>query len=267
MSTGKLTRDNLTTILFDVFTAGSDTVSLTVEWAMAELLRNPPIIGRDQCCPWGQRSMLTQHEPGEGRAVLGGKKSLEEPDTARMPLLQAVVKEVMRLLGHVARPIHCSCSLSSSVPELGGEAVTLPLPLRVAVIACRRAGLPRNTVDPGGGRPTPWITAAPRGGRPMSPTPHTVDPVAEKVIAPPAAAPTTAARSARHRIKGAGSRYRPDHHGWIRRHHTSRGADPTAVGSTTADGSTRHRTSRGTGSRLLLDHCTRNRDRRWVEKW
>ncbi|KAM0904142.1 hypothetical protein ACQ4PT_018195 [Festuca glaucescens] len=43
---GKLARGSLTTILFDVIAAGSDTVSLTVEWAMAELLRNPSVMAK-----------------------------------------------------------------------------------------------------------------------------------------------------------------------------------------------------------------------------
>jgi cytochrome P450 len=34
MSTGKIARENLTFILFDVFTAGSDTMALNVEWAV-----------------------------------------------------------------------------------------------------------------------------------------------------------------------------------------------------------------------------------------
>uniref|UniRef100_M8BLN7 Cytochrome P450 76C1 n=1 Tax=Aegilops tauschii TaxID=37682 RepID=M8BLN7_AEGTA len=45
-STGKIARDGLTAILFDLFTAGSDTMALTVEWAMAELLRNPGVMAK-----------------------------------------------------------------------------------------------------------------------------------------------------------------------------------------------------------------------------
>ncbi|PVH37051.1 hypothetical protein PAHAL_6G231200 [Panicum hallii] len=42
LSAGKITRDTVTTIMFDVFAAGSDTIAITVEWAMAELHAAPP---------------------------------------------------------------------------------------------------------------------------------------------------------------------------------------------------------------------------------
>ncbi|KAK3123621.1 hypothetical protein QOZ80_8AG0633760 [Eleusine coracana subsp. coracana] len=88
MSTGKIARDNISGILFDVFTAGSDTIAVTVEWALAELLRNPSTNAR-------ARAEITN--------VLGGKESIEEHDVAGMPYLQAVVKEAMRL--HPVAPI------------------------------------------------------------------------------------------------------------------------------------------------------------------
>jgi cytochrome P450 len=88
ISTGKLARGSLTTILFDVIAAGSDTVSVTVEWAMAELLRNQSVMAKARA---------------EIQSALGGKVAVDETDAVNLPYLLAVVKEVMRL--HPVAPI------------------------------------------------------------------------------------------------------------------------------------------------------------------
>ncbi|KAL6645985.1 hypothetical protein ACP70R_017593 [Stipagrostis hirtigluma subsp. patula] len=88
MSTGKMARDNVRAILADVFTAGSDTTAITVEWAMAELLRSRSIMA----------NVRTEIENS-----FGGKETIEETDLARLPYLQAVVKEAMRL--HPVAPL------------------------------------------------------------------------------------------------------------------------------------------------------------------
>ena len=69
MSKGKITREDVTTILFDVFTAGSDTIAITVEWTMAELLRNPTAMGK-------VRAEIT--------GALGGKEAIERSPTRRV---------------------------------------------------------------------------------------------------------------------------------------------------------------------------------------
>ncbi|GJN16008.1 hypothetical protein PR202_gb02958 [Eleusine coracana subsp. coracana] len=106
VSTGKMARDNVTLILFDVFTAGSDTMAITVEWAMAELLRNPSIMDKARA---------------EIKGVLGDKETIEEPDAASLPYLQAVVKEAMRL--HPVVPIMLPHQAVDDGVEVGGYAV------------------------------------------------------------------------------------------------------------------------------------------------
>ncbi|GJN16012.1 hypothetical protein PR202_gb02962 [Eleusine coracana subsp. coracana] len=106
MSTGKMARDNVTSILFDVFTAGSDTIAITVEWAMAELLRNPSIMDKARA---------------EIKGVLGDKETIEEPDAASLPYLQAVVKEAMRL--HPVAPIMLPHKAVEDGVEVCGYAV------------------------------------------------------------------------------------------------------------------------------------------------
>ncbi|KAL6645980.1 hypothetical protein ACP70R_017588 [Stipagrostis hirtigluma subsp. patula] len=81
MSKGKISHDSVTIILVDVFAAGSDTTTVTLEWAMAELLRNQSIMSK----------VRTEVENS-----LGDKGTIQETDVASMPYLQAVVKEAMR---------------------------------------------------------------------------------------------------------------------------------------------------------------------------
>lgn len=68
-----------------MFTAGTDTTTSTLEWAMAELLRNPKVLKKVQ---------------SEVRSVIGaanGKKQLEEKDVEKLAYLKAVIKETLRL--------------------------------------------------------------------------------------------------------------------------------------------------------------------------
>eukprot|EP01018_Ginkgo_biloba_P018172 Gb_12034 [translate_table: standard] len=66
----------------EMFTAGSETTSATIEWAMAELIRKPQTMKRAQM---------------ELNDVVGRHRRVEESDTEKLPYLQAVVKEVLRL--------------------------------------------------------------------------------------------------------------------------------------------------------------------------
>ncbi|MFQ6651036.1 hypothetical protein Gotur_023156 [Gossypium turneri] len=75
-----LTRDNIKAILLDMFVAGSDTTTATIEWMMAELLKHPN-------------------------------------DINKMHYLKCVVKETLRL--HPAAPLLAPRRTSASV-KLGG---------------------------------------------------------------------------------------------------------------------------------------------------
>uniref|UniRef100_A0A0D3HBI1 Cytochrome P450 n=1 Tax=Oryza barthii TaxID=65489 RepID=A0A0D3HBI1_9ORYZ len=66
----------------DLFAAGSDTSSSIVEWAIAELMRNP-------LCMIRACDELSQ--------VIGSGTNIEESDIGQLPYLQAVVKETFRL--------------------------------------------------------------------------------------------------------------------------------------------------------------------------
>uniref|UniRef100_A0A5B7BAN2 Geraniol 8-hydroxylase n=1 Tax=Davidia involucrata TaxID=16924 RepID=A0A5B7BAN2_DAVIN len=69
-------------MLLDLYIAGNDTTSNTLEWAMAEVLQNPETLKR-------ARAELDQ--------IIGKGNPVEESDIARLPYLQAIVKETFRL--------------------------------------------------------------------------------------------------------------------------------------------------------------------------
>ncbi|KAL0397584.1 UNVERIFIED_CONTAM: cytochrome [Sesamum calycinum] len=78
----ELSFDDIKHLLLDLFVAGTDTTSSTVEWAMAELMRNPEILSKART---------------ELRNVVGQNEEVQESDISRLPYLQAVVKETFRL--------------------------------------------------------------------------------------------------------------------------------------------------------------------------
>ncbi|XP_022868828.1 ferruginol synthase-like [Olea europaea var. sylvestris] len=83
----EMTLDVLKHLLLDLFVAGTDTTSSTVEWAMAELIRNPEKMSK------AKNELMT---------VVGEKKQVDERDIPRLPYLQSVIKEIFRY--HPASP-------------------------------------------------------------------------------------------------------------------------------------------------------------------
>ncbi|CAA0820806.1 cytochrome P450- family 76- subfamily C-polypeptide 7 [Striga hermonthica] len=78
---GDMSITDIRNILPELLVAGSDTTSSTVEWAMAELLRNP--------------LKLTTLRNEINREI--GARLVQESDIPRLPYLRAVVKETLRL--------------------------------------------------------------------------------------------------------------------------------------------------------------------------
>uniref|UniRef100_A0ACD5ZL88 Uncharacterized protein n=1 Tax=Avena sativa TaxID=4498 RepID=A0ACD5ZL88_AVESA len=81
-------RDFIRSFLTDIFLAAIDTVSSTVEWAMAELIQDPLIMKKLQ---------------QELKNALGSKTYVEYSDIDQLPYLQAVVKETLRM--HAVVPL------------------------------------------------------------------------------------------------------------------------------------------------------------------
>ncbi|XP_054824027.1 geraniol 8-hydroxylase-like [Prosopis cineraria] len=69
-------------LLMDLFLAGSDTTTSTLEWAMTELIRNPEAMSKAKA---------------ELELTVGKGNPVEENDMDRLPYLLAVLKETFRL--------------------------------------------------------------------------------------------------------------------------------------------------------------------------
>ncbi|KAK3134099.1 hypothetical protein QOZ80_6AG0545000 [Eleusine coracana subsp. coracana] len=78
----RLTRDNIKAFMLDIFAAGTDTTTITLEWALSELINNPSVLHKAQA---------------ELDAVVGTSRLVDESDIPRLPYLQAITKETLRL--------------------------------------------------------------------------------------------------------------------------------------------------------------------------
>ncbi|XP_020679027.2 cytochrome P450 71A1-like [Dendrobium catenatum] len=83
-----LTRNVIKAVVMDMFLAGTDSPAIIMEWAMAELIKNP-------------KSMRKAQE--EVRRVVKGKGKVEEEDLQHLPYLHNVFKETLRL--HPSGPL------------------------------------------------------------------------------------------------------------------------------------------------------------------
>ncbi|GLT51430.1 hypothetical protein SLA2020_248410 [Shorea laevis] len=78
----KITHNHIKAILMEIFLAGSDTIAISMAWAMAELAKNPRVMKKAQ---------------EELRNSVGNKGKVSETDIKKLPYLKAVVKENWRL--------------------------------------------------------------------------------------------------------------------------------------------------------------------------
>ncbi|KAJ7960889.1 Cytochrome P450 [Quillaja saponaria] len=77
-----LTDNNVKAVVLDMFSAGSETSSTTLEWAMSEIMKNPKVMEEAQA---------------EVRRVFEKKGFVDETDFHELKYLKAVVKEALRL--------------------------------------------------------------------------------------------------------------------------------------------------------------------------
>ncbi|XP_058193840.1 cytochrome P450 736A117-like isoform X3 [Rhododendron vialii] len=77
-----LQRNSIKALILDIFAAGTDTSSATIEWVMTELLKHPQAMKKLQA---------------EVRLIAQPNKAVTEDDLDQMPYLKAVIKETLRL--------------------------------------------------------------------------------------------------------------------------------------------------------------------------
>ncbi|KAI5071522.1 hypothetical protein GOP47_0013773 [Adiantum capillus-veneris] len=91
----RITDDNIMGIILDLFTGGSDSSSITIEWALADLISNEQVMHK-------LRKEIDN--------LVGNERLITESDIENLPYLALVVKESMRL--HLVAPLlipHESC--------------------------------------------------------------------------------------------------------------------------------------------------------------
>ncbi|CAI9284025.1 unnamed protein product [Lactuca saligna] len=125
---GKLSDIEIKALLLNLFAAGTDTSSSTVEWAIAELIRYPELMKQAQ---------------QEMDIVVGKDRLVTELDLSQLTFLQAIVKETFRL--HPSTPLSLPRIASESC-EINGYNIPKGSTLLVNVWAIARD--PKMWTDP-----------------------------------------------------------------------------------------------------------------------
>ncbi|XP_078174665.1 cytochrome P450 71A1-like isoform X2 [Carex rostrata] len=97
-----LSRNNIKAIILDMFAAGTDTVYTTLEWTMAELIKNPKEMKNVQ---------------DEVRSMIGTDGRLTEETIEKMTYLNAAIKETFRL--HPPAPLLVPRESTKDIDLLG----------------------------------------------------------------------------------------------------------------------------------------------------
>ncbi|KAL0428434.1 UNVERIFIED_CONTAM: cytochrome [Sesamum latifolium] len=115
-----LSDDTVIGLLWDMISAGMDTTTITVEWAMAELVRNPRV---------------QQKVQEELDRVVGRDRVMIEADIPNLPYLQCVTKECFRM--HPPTPLMLPHKASTNV-KIGGYDIPKGATVSVNVWALAR---------------------------------------------------------------------------------------------------------------------------------
>ncbi|EER98975.1 cytochrome P450 71A1 [Sorghum bicolor] len=112
----KLTRDSVKAFTQDLVAGGTESAAVIVEWGISELMKNPDVFAK-----------ATEELDG----VIGRDRWVTEKDMPRLPYMDAIVKETMRL--HMVVPL-LSPRLSREDTSVGGR-YDIPAGTRVLINA------------------------------------------------------------------------------------------------------------------------------------
>ncbi|KAL5816517.1 hypothetical protein ACOSQ3_024895 [Xanthoceras sorbifolium] len=115
-----LSEDTIMGLLWNMITAGMDTVAITAEWAMAELVKNPKV---------------QQKAQQEMDRVIGLDRAITESDILNLPYLQCIAKEATRL--HPPTPLMLPHRASAHI-KIGGYDIPQGTVVHVDVWAIAR---------------------------------------------------------------------------------------------------------------------------------
>ncbi|KAF4403182.1 hypothetical protein G4B88_027953 [Cannabis sativa] len=133
----QLSEDTIMGLLWDMITAGMDTIAISVEWAMAQLINNPRVQKKAQ---------------EELDRVIGPNRAMNESDLINLSYLHCVAKEALRL--HPPTPLMLPHKASETV-KIGGYDIPRGTNVHVNIWAIGRD--PNLWADPLEFRPERFI--------------------------------------------------------------------------------------------------------------
>ncbi|KAK9230451.1 hypothetical protein WN944_023421 [Citrus x changshan-huyou] len=110
-----ITTKNIKSIIWNIFSGGTESAATTTVWAMSELMRNPGVMKKAQA---------------EVREALKGKKTISEADIHELNYLKMIIKETLRL--HPPNPLLVPRQTREACEIKGYE---IPVKTRVVVNA------------------------------------------------------------------------------------------------------------------------------------
>ncbi|CAM6087488.1 unnamed protein product [Calypogeia fissa] len=99
----KMSDEDMISVLWEMIFRGTDTVAVLVEWALAEMVLHPELQKRVQ---------------EELNTVVGAERAVEDADMEKLPFLQSVLKETLRV--HPPGPLLSWARLATEDVKLGG---------------------------------------------------------------------------------------------------------------------------------------------------
>ncbi|GKV12117.1 hypothetical protein SLEP1_g23308 [Rubroshorea leprosula] len=137
----KLQEDDMVAVLWEMIFRGTDTTALLTEWIMAEMVLHPDVQAKLH---------------SEIHGAVGSSGSITDADVAKLPYLQAVVKETLRI--HPPGPLLSWARLSTSDVQLS-NGMLIPANTTAMVNMWAIAHDPRVWEDPLKFRPERFLEA------------------------------------------------------------------------------------------------------------